>query len=70
MVHIWITSFIGTCIVGEENQIGARAAVAMVLKSRLVKGAQKSNWGNTHFINIRYYMQQMILILLSALKVY
>ncbi len=31
-------------IVGDENQIGARAAVAMVLKSRLVKGAQKSNW--------------------------
>lgn len=32
-------------IVGDENQIGARAAVAMVLKSRLGKGAQKSNWG-------------------------
>ena len=31
-------------IVGDENQIGARAAVAMVLKSRLGKGAQKSNW--------------------------
>ena len=30
---------------GDENQIGARAAVAMVLKSRLGKGAQKSNWG-------------------------
>ena len=32
-------------LVGDENQIGARAAVAMVLKSRLGKGAQKSNWG-------------------------
>ena len=32
-------------LVGEENSIGARAAVAMVLKSRLGKGAQKSNWG-------------------------
>lgn len=32
-------------MVGDENQIGARAAVAMVLKSRLGKGAQKSNWG-------------------------
>ena len=32
-------------IVGDENQIGARAAVAMVLKYRLGKGAQKSNWG-------------------------
>ena len=31
-------------IVGDENQIGARAAVAMVLKSRLGKGVQKSNW--------------------------
>jgi ribonuclease D len=33
-------------LVGEKNSIGARAAVAMVLKSRLGKGAQKSNWGN------------------------
>jgi len=32
-------------ILGDENQIGARAAVAMVLKHRLRKGAQKSNWG-------------------------
>ncbi len=32
-------------LVGDESQIGARAAVAMVLKSRLGKGAQKSNWG-------------------------
>ena len=32
-------------LVGEKNEIGARAAVAMVLKSRLGKGAQKSNWG-------------------------
>lgn len=30
---------------GEKNLIGARAAVAMVLKQRLGKGAQKSNWG-------------------------
>jgi len=29
----------------EKNQIGARAAVAMVLQQRLGKGAQKSNWG-------------------------
>jgi ribonuclease D len=29
----------------EKNRIGARAAVAMVLKERLGKGAQKSNWG-------------------------
>jgi ribonuclease D len=32
-------------LVGEKNSIGARAAVAMVLKSRLGKGAQQSNWG-------------------------
>jgi len=32
-------------IAGEKNTIGARAAVAMVLKARLGKGAQKSNWG-------------------------
>ncbi len=32
-------------LAGEKNTIGARAAVAMVLKSRLGKGAQKSNWG-------------------------
>jgi len=31
-------------LVAEKNRIGARAAVAMVLKSRLGKGAQKSNW--------------------------
>lgn len=31
-------------LAGEKNRIGARAAVAMVLKSRLGKGAQKSNW--------------------------
>jgi ribonuclease D len=29
----------------EKNAIGARAAVAMVLKQRLTKGAQTSNWG-------------------------
>lgn len=32
-------------LAGEKNRIGARAAVAMVLKARLGKGAQKSNWG-------------------------
>ena len=32
-------------LVGEKNSIGARAAVAMVLKLRLGKGAQQSNWG-------------------------
>ena len=32
-------------LASEKNSIGARAAVAMVLKSRLGKGAQKSNWG-------------------------
>jgi len=32
-------------LAGEKNKIGARAAVAMVLQSRLGKGAQKSNWG-------------------------
>lgn len=32
-------------LVGEKNLIGARAAVAMVLNSRLGKGAQRSNWG-------------------------
>ena len=32
-------------LVGEKHSIGARAAVAMVLKSRLGKGAQTSNWG-------------------------
>lgn len=32
-------------MVGDKNQIGARAAVAMVLRFRLGKGAQKSNWG-------------------------
>jgi len=32
-------------LIGEKNTIGARAAVAMVLKFRLGKGAQKSNWG-------------------------
>jgi ribonuclease D len=31
-------------LAGEKNTIGARAAVAMVLKARLGKGAQKSNW--------------------------
>ena len=31
-------------LAGEKNLIGARAAVAMVLRSRLGKGAQKSNW--------------------------
>jgi ribonuclease D len=32
-------------LAGEKNRIGARAAVAMVLNSRLDKRAQKSNWG-------------------------
>ena len=32
-------------LIKDENRVGARAAVAMVLKSRLGKGAQKSNWG-------------------------
>ena len=32
-------------IVGDKNQIGARAAVAMVLKSRLGEGAQKTKLG-------------------------
>lgn len=32
-------------LAGEKNDIGARAAVAMVLKARLGKGAQRSNWG-------------------------
>lgn len=32
-------------LIGEKNRIGARAAVAMVLQTRLGKGAQKSNWG-------------------------
>jgi len=30
---------------GDKDPIGARAAVAMVLKQRLGKGSQKSNWG-------------------------
>ena len=32
-------------LIDDKNRVGARAAVAMVLKSRLGKGAQKSNWG-------------------------
>ncbi|SBS37406.1 Ribonuclease D [Marinomonas spartinae] len=32
-------------LAGEKSSIGARAAVAMVLKQRLGKGAQQSNWG-------------------------
>jgi ribonuclease D len=32
-------------LIGDKNRIGARTAVAMVLKSRLGKGAQQSNWG-------------------------
>ncbi|MFT5571311.1 MAG: ribonuclease D [Cryomorphaceae bacterium] len=32
-------------LIGEKSMIGARAAVAMILKLRLGKGAQKSNWG-------------------------
>lgn len=32
-------------LLGEKNDIGARAAVAMVLEQRLSKGAQLSNWG-------------------------
>jgi ribonuclease D len=31
-------------LIGDKNRIGARTAVAMVLKSRLGKGAQQSNW--------------------------
>ncbi len=31
-------------LIGEKGDIGARAAVAMILKQRLTKGAQKSNW--------------------------
>ena len=33
-------------LIKDKNKIGARSAVAMVLKLRLGKGAQKSNWGN------------------------
>ena len=32
-------------LIKDKNRLGARAGVAMVLKSRLGKGAQKSNWG-------------------------
>ena len=32
-------------LIEDKNRIGARSAVAMVLKLRLGKGAQKSNWG-------------------------
>jgi ribonuclease D len=32
-------------LIEEKSMIGARAAVAMVLESRLGKGAQRSNWG-------------------------
>lgn len=32
-------------IIKDKNKIGARSAVAMVLMSRLGKGAQRSNWG-------------------------
>jgi hypothetical protein len=32
-------------LIGEKSMIGARAVVAMILKLRLGKGAQKSNWG-------------------------
>lgn len=32
-------------LIGEKNPIGARAAVAIMLKQRLGKGAQTSNWG-------------------------
>jgi ribonuclease D len=32
-------------LIKDKNKLGARAGVAMVLKSRLGKGAQKSNWG-------------------------
>jgi ribonuclease D len=31
-------------LIGDKNRIGARTAVAMVLKTRLGKGAQQSNW--------------------------
>ena len=43
-------------LAGEKNEIGARAAVAMVLNARLAKGAQKSNWGAYPLSNnqIRY----------------
>ncbi|MFT5610853.1 MAG: ribonuclease D [Polaribacter sp.] len=32
-------------LIKDKNRIGARSGVAMVLNSRLGKGAQKSNWG-------------------------
>jgi ribonuclease D len=32
-------------LIQEKSMVGARASVAMVLKLRLGKGAQKSNWG-------------------------
>lgn len=32
-------------LTGDKNDIGARAAVAMLLNQRLSKGAQLSNWG-------------------------
>ncbi|MEP0354506.1 3'-5' exonuclease [Paraglaciecola sp.] len=32
-------------LTSDKNPIGARAAVAMVLRERLGKGAQRSNWG-------------------------
>lgn len=32
-------------LIGDKNAIGAKTAVAMVLKKRLSKGAQQSNWG-------------------------
>ncbi|BCE01824.1 3'-5' exonuclease [Marinicellulosiphila megalodicopiae] len=32
-------------LAGEKKPLGARASVAFVLKQRLGKGAQKSNWG-------------------------
>ena len=38
-------SFILKRLIDDKNTIGARSAVAMVLKARLGKGAQKSNWG-------------------------
>ncbi|EPJ43403.1 MAG: 3'-5' exonuclease [Osedax symbiont Rs2] len=32
-------------LIGDKDPLGARAAVALMLKLRLGKGAQKSNWG-------------------------
>ena len=58
-------------LVGDKDLIGARVAVAMVLKSRLGKGRglRGQTGHNTHFSNIKYYMQRMMLIQLFVLKI-